>query len=140
MGHDGSAQSAGLDKTWFCSPLELYPAIALTMSGAASRACCAAASSAPKGWATTTNGSSSKFMASLMDVASLTKLDVATSTVGLPRSSNRIASSILPEVQDPQSATPVTTKSASLAISSNISSVAALEAAGLVFRITLLTP
>ncbi len=75
-----------------------------------------------------------------MEVARRTKLDVATTTVGLPRSSSPIASSILPEVQDPQSATPATTKSASLVISSNISLVAALEAAGLVFRITLLTP
>ncbi len=121
-------------------PREAYPVTALIMSAAASRACWAAASSAPRGWATTTTGSPSRFMEFLMVVASRTKLDVATNTVGLPRSSNRIASSILPEVQDPQSATPATTKSASRVISSNISSVAALEAAGLVFRITLLTP
>ena len=75
-----------------------------------------------------------------MDVAKRTKGVVATTTVGLPVSSNRIASSILPEVQEPQRATPATRKSASAAISSSISLVAALEAAGLVRIITLLTP
>ena len=49
-----------------------------------------------------------------MELASRTKLAVATTTAGLPVSSNRIPSSILPDVQDPQRQTPATMKSASL--------------------------
>lgn len=113
---------------------------ALTMSAATRVAFSLATTGSPSGWGTTTTGKPSRCIDCLIAVARCTKFVVATTTAGLPVSSKPMASSILPDVHDPHSATPATRKSASAAICWMKALSAGFVDVNFVVKITLLTP